>query len=119
MGKWTLVIQGEGAHHSPEVAPGRPFEQDADQLAKQFVGKLKEMGQTVQSATFEQEKAEGRVVVILEGDPLEAPAAEAAEPAAAEPAEAPKAPQTSAAKPAAAVKAKAPAKKASKKKGKK
>lgn len=106
MGQWAFRIEGEGAHHSPEVAPGRRFEQDADVLAKQFVGKMKELGHKVTAATFSHVKGEDVEVEVLEGSPLDAP-----------PGAMLNSPQAEAAK--AAPKAKAPAEKKASKKGKK
>jgi hypothetical protein len=46
MGNWNIIIQGTGPHHNnkPEI--------DANELAKEFVKKLIEQGQSIQGASF-------------------------------------------------------------------
>lgn len=46
MGNWNINIQGTGCHHN-----GKP-EIDADLAAKEFAGKLKAQGHTIEAASF-------------------------------------------------------------------
>lgn len=46
MRNWNITINGIGCHRNK----GNPA--DADELAKEFIDHLKEMGQTVTDATF-------------------------------------------------------------------
>ncbi len=46
MGSWTIVIQGQGAHHNVD------YDKDANRMAAEFVEALKEAGHKIESATF-------------------------------------------------------------------
>lgn len=50
MGKWILVVEGNGFHHNMGRADIRPS--DADLLAQQFVQKLKDHGHEIERADF-------------------------------------------------------------------
>jgi len=52
MGTWTIKIQGTGAHHNDKHLPLIHKEVDANQIAKEFIGRLKKAGQQVKSAQF-------------------------------------------------------------------
>ncbi len=46
MGNWNISIEGVGAHHNKDC------EEDADKMARKFVGELKEKGHSLSHATF-------------------------------------------------------------------
>ena len=45
MGKWTVVVEGDGQHHNGA-------ENDSDELLRAFVKTLKESGHTVEHVSF-------------------------------------------------------------------
>jgi hypothetical protein len=51
MGKYRIVIDGQGFHHNAADNDNQRF--DADKAALEFVGRLRELGQAIESASFQ------------------------------------------------------------------